>query len=505
MGLLAKLLYPLLIFVLTKLFGTELMGHYFIGLALIELGTGVVTSGWATAATVRVSPHAEAARDDAAASTTMNATLGRTLTYSLATALLFALLVQFSASWVIHNYFTKHVQLLPGIYFLGWAMIPTAFANIIGAASKAHLTMVWDAVLGGARPLLLVLSSIVVYFLGGHLTALLASYFFAMLALACVSMIPLLRYFDCREVLRNIRPVWDRELLRFAIPQSLTHTLSLYITRLDTIMLGALGVEPADLAWYATASYLTSNVQQLRIVFSTTLAPIVARYHYRGDREALIDLLTRATRWVSSLLPIAVFTLVIFRRDILALFDPSYGRAGDAFILVLLIPPSVSCAFGLAGNFITYTGHTRVNLLNGIVIGTLNTVLNLLWIPKYGLIGAASATAVSASVVGLLQIVELRLLEQITGRAREAWMPYAGAAVGAALLGLVWDPATLGGPGTRFALTLAVLTVYGITLWVTGDPEVRNWVRRGVQSRRATPGPDEDLTYRESKDEDGDR
>jgi hypothetical protein len=119
LGLLAKLLYPLLIFVLTRLFGPELMGHYFVGLA---------------ATTVRVSPHAEVAGDDTEASATMNATLGRTLMYSLGTALVFALLVQGLASWAIHNYFTKHLELLPGIYFLGWAMIPTAFANIIGAA-----------------------------------------------------------------------------------------------------------------------------------------------------------------------------------------------------------------------------------------------------------------------------------------------------------------------------------------------------------------------------------
>ena len=79
LGLLAKLLYPLLIFVLTRLFGPELMGHYFIGLAMIELGTGAVTTGWATATTVRISPHAETAHADAAADRTMNETLGRTL------------------------------------------------------------------------------------------------------------------------------------------------------------------------------------------------------------------------------------------------------------------------------------------------------------------------------------------------------------------------------------------------------------------------------------------
>ena len=502
LGLLAKLLYPLLIFVLTRLFGADLMGHYFIGLAIIEIGTGMVTAGWATATTVRVSPHAETAAGDADSSATMNATLGRTLTYSLATAVAFGLLVQLTASWAIHHYFTKHVELLPGIYFVGWAMVPTAFANIIGAASKAHLTMVWDALLGGTRPLLLLATSVLVYFLGGGLTELLASYFFSMVALALFSLIPFVRYFDWRAVLRNVRPVWDRDLIHFAVPHGLTHTLTLYITRLDTIMLGALGVEPASLAWYATASYLTSNLQQLRIVFSTALAPVVARHHHRREREELTALLTRTARWVSTLLPLFALTLVILRRDILALVDESYAREGDLFILVLLIPASVSCAFGLAGNFITYTGHTRVNLMNGILIGALNTALNLLWIPKYGLMGAASATAVSAAIVGVLQLIELRFLEDVKIRARDAWMPYAGAAVGAAMLGLFWDPAAFGSFGLRLALAVGVLLAYGIALWIAGHPEVRNWVAR---TPNATALPTASMGYEERIGTDGDR
>ncbi|HET6415491.1 MAG TPA: polysaccharide biosynthesis C-terminal domain-containing protein [Polyangiales bacterium] len=483
LGLMTKLLYPLLIFVLTRLFGAGLMGHYFIALAVVELGTGAVTSGWATATTVRVSPHAEAAGDDAEANARMNAMLGRTLSYSLATALLFGLLVQGLGSWTIHNYFTKHVELLPGIYFVGWAMVPTAFANIVGAAGKAHLKMAWDAILGGARPLFLLVTSVLVYFLGGGLTELLASYFLSMFAVALLSLIPLVRYFDFREVLRNVRPVWDGELVHFAVPEGLTHTLTLYITRLDTIMLGAMGVEPVTLAWYATASYVTSNLQQLRIVFSTALAPVVARHHYRREREELTPLLTRTTRWVSSILLLFALSFVVLRRDILAFVDRSYARPGDGFVLVLLIPAVVSCGFGLAGNFITYTGHSRVNLVNGIFIGALNTMLNLLWIPPYGLMGAACATAVSATIVGILTLIELRVLENITIRGRDAWMPYAGAAVGAAILGLFWDPADFRGLGARLLLTLAVLVAYGVGLWVSGHPEVRAWVRRQRPAR----------------------
>ena len=501
LGLSAKLLYPLLIFVLTRLFGAELMGHYFIGLAIIEIGTGAVTAGWAMAATVRVSPHAEISATDAESSSRMNATVGRALAYSLATATLFGLVVQIFSSWVIHNYFSNHIDLLPGIYFVGWAMVPTAFANVIGASSKAHLTMVWDAALGGARPLLLLATSVGAYLIGGGLTELLASYFISMVLLALLALVPFVRYFDWREVVKNIRPVWDSGIIHFAVPHALNHTLTLYITRLDTILLGALGVASADLAWYATASYLTSNLQQIRIVFSTALAPVVARHHYRHEREALGKLLTRTTRWVTSILPVFALVIVILRRDILALVDPSYGREGDLFVLVLLIPASISCAFGLAGNFVTYTGHTRVTLMNGILIGVLNTGLNLLWIPRYGLMGAASATALSAVIVGILQIVELGLLEKVRIRPRDAWMPYVAAVMGAGVLGLVWDPAEFGNVGNRLALVLGTLIVYAAALWMFGHPEVRRWAGKKARPVAVAVG----FMDEEHDDRNGDR
>jgi O-antigen/teichoic acid export membrane protein len=143
--------------------------------------------------------------------------------------------------------------------------------------------------------------------------------------------------------------------------------------------------------------------------------------------------------------------------------------------------------------------------MNGILIGALNTVLNFLWIPKYGLIGAASATAVSAVIVGILQLIELRLLEDVKIRARDVWMPYAGAAVGAAILGLLWDPAEFGGHvGLRLGLAVAVLLAYGVGLWIAGHPEVRAWVaRRTKVPAMAVSGSN--VSYEERNSHDGDR
>ena len=60
------------------------------------------------------------------------------------------------------------------------------------------------------------------------------------------------------------------------------------------------------------------------------------------------------------------------------------------------------------------TGFTKVNLVNSIVVIIINITLNILWIPHYGIIGAAYATFVSMASLGLLRIVEVNYYIKIS-------------------------------------------------------------------------------------------
>ena len=115
--------------------------------------------------------------------------------------------------------------------------------------------------------------------------------------------------------------------------------------------------------------------------------------------------------------------------------------------------------------------------------------------------GAASATALSAVIVGVLQIVELRMLENVRIRPRDAWMPYAAAAMAAGVLGFVWDPAAFGNVGNRLALALGTLIVYGAALWTFGHPELRRWAARKARPPATAAG----VVHEENDDRDEDR
>jgi O-antigen/teichoic acid export membrane protein len=59
------------------------------------------------------------------------------------------------------------------------------------------------------------------------------------------------------------------------------------------------------------------------------------------------------------------------------------------------------------------TGHTRINLVNN-VIGLLSMIgLNLLLIPKYGVVGAALSLALVIAIINITRLIEVYLLFKI--------------------------------------------------------------------------------------------
>ncbi len=472
-GLVGKLLYPVLIVVLTRLFGAETMGRYFLAMTVVEVGGSIASTGWADAATLFVSRGV--AQGDAGSA--ISRTTGRILRQSVALAVGLALLVQLGAAPVVGAFFPLYADMVPGLPWLGWALVPFVFVEAMSGVAKAHFAMGWGALFAGLRPLLLLVFAVAIHEAGGGLTALLMSFFATTCLLALVALRPFGHYLVAGDVAAGFaRPPFGWDIVRFAVPQSLNHTVSLYLARLDVVFLAAFGTPPAALALYSTAAQLTENLKQVRIVFSTALAPIVVRHHARGERGELARQLTRTSRRALVLTAPLAFVVFVGQRDLLGIFDPGYATMDSSFIGVLVLAALTAAGAGLAGNFLAFTGRSQVNLANSLLVGVSNTVLNALLIPRFALAGAAAATATSAVLLVLLQNVQLARLEGVRMDLAKVGRPWLGwIALGCSLfaLGAPWPDRPL----LRGLVVVAGLEAGGAVAW-----------SRQIAARRSEPG-----------------
>jgi O-antigen/teichoic acid export membrane protein len=464
--------------VVTRLWGSAFSGLYLLAQAMIEIVACAVVDGPADATVVFASRHIEGAEGDATARARLYGVLATILRLTLGVAVPVAVATLVLGGPVVRRFFPQYRELLPGLLLLGCTLIPRALSQTAIAATKALLHMQYDALLNGLLyPLFLLGGGVVVHFAGGGLTALIGAQLGAECTLALLALVVFGRLFSARDLGAALRRPLDREVLRFVVPQGLNLTFNRYIARLDGIMLAAFGLGKSDLGFFSTAALLTGMLAQIRMVFSGALAPVAARYHGAGARGPLEETMGRVARWSTSLVIPATFIFLVFRADLLGIVSRDY-RQTSLFVVVQLIPPFTSCAYGLAGACLMFTGHSRTTLINSIAVAILNTGLMYWLIPRHGTLGAAVATMIATSIMTGLQMIELYRLEGVAIRWRDVRLPHLGLGVGLLPLLVFWDPAKLSLPG-RAAVTTVACALYASVIFLPARLGTKGGVARG--------------------------
>ena len=474
-GLLAKLAGPLLVLAVTRLFGPAVAGVFLLTQAVAEIARSAAVAGYFDAVTIFASRALGGSdglgtgSDDARAVAVIGAGLRASLAITLALAAL-----TFFAAGPIAALFPALDQLELALRYAGSSLPLLAFGQLATAATKARMRMEYDvAIWSLGRPLGLLVAALLAGALSAGLPGLMLGWLVVHALLALAAGWALARCFALPAVFAAcLRPSHVPGLHRFALPQNLNMTFNRTQARMDVLVLGMLGHSSATVAFYATGALIASSLQEIRMVFSTALAPVVGRLHGAADMTALEELLAKVSRWTTSLaVPLCALAL-IWRADILLLVDTSYG-ADSSFVSLLLLAVLVNCSLGLAGNYLVYTGHTAFNLFNSVLAAALGAGLCFALIPEHGLLGAAAASCVASLVVAIAQLIEVRVLEGIRLLVHRIYKPYVALAVLLVAIALVGDPAALGGMLSRLALSASALVVYGAVLWTLRLEELR--------------------------------
>lgn len=215
-----------------------------------------------------------------------------------------------------------------------------------------------------------------------------------------------------RIVSYTVRLKFDREVLDFAIPQSLNMLLNLGMVRVDSLMLSGF-VSANMVGIYSLVSDLTQLIRLARMAFASVLAPLIARYQAQNNWEGMRSALHTLTRYTVALsIPLLITMMVMYPHFVLSAEESwEFDRI---FPWLLSLASMMSCFFGLSESLLLMTGRARLLLVNGIVSSLLNVGLNLVLIPWMGLLGAALATAISNTLLAVLQLAELYHLERMT-------------------------------------------------------------------------------------------
>jgi O-antigen/teichoic acid export membrane protein len=189
----------------------------------------------------------------------------------------------------------------------------------------------------------------------------------------------------------------------------LMSSMQLVLGRLDVLMLGAI-VGPAAAGIYMVVSKLAELTTFALSTTNTVVAPMISEYHVAGNRDDLQRLLGLSARIIAVVTTAFAVVFWVLGEWGLSLFGEEF-KAGYTALLILIAGQVFNGLCGPVGFLATMTGHERWAAANQFVAAALNVLLNSLLIPRYGMVGAAVATATSMAVwnLSLLAFVLVRL------------------------------------------------------------------------------------------------
>ena len=214
-----------------------------------------------------------------------------------------------------------------------------------------------------------------------------------------------LRRLDLPELSRDPDSRRSRLWLQTSVPMMGAFLVSLALSQSDLYFLEWLGDE-AEVGHYAAAMTTAHFLLLIQATVVGLMAPLLQPAIDEGPEAARHTLRRGQRLMLAGLLPAAI-VLALAARPVLSLFGPSYLQAVPVLIF-LLVGNTTWAAAALSILWLQYTERGAVIVAIAASTLVVDSLLNALLIPRYGMQGAAASTAVTMTLAALAVVVVRR-------------------------------------------------------------------------------------------------
>ena len=484
-GKIGRLTKTSFVFVVKLLFGPEILGLYELAASVVTTFLRIGTLGL-DRGVVRFIAQSRSEGDPVKAEEAIAAAM----ILGGSASLIVAGGVTLAADHIARFYETPSLAL--PIRIMSWSIPFITLAFIFLAAAVAVRIMRFDVYVNSiAGPLVLLTGGSIAGLMEWGLRGLAVAQL-AMGVVMCIFAAYLIRNsYSLGRCLRRLRgcPPWKR-LATFSVPVTVTDLINTTYNRLDYFMLGVY-VAPEMIGIYSVSRRISSAILKVPQAFDPIFSAVAADLSTGSRHWELGARFASLSRWVLLVNLPVIAMLQLGGEHLLAVFgqDMSLGVGtmiafAWGMMLYGLVPSGET--------LLIMSGRPYLNLVNSITWLALNFVLNLLLIPRYGILGAAVATSVSMNVVNVLRLLEVFACYKFQPFTMSHTKPIIAAIAGFAAAWYVERQLASGSVWEALLSYLCFLSVYFVLLAIQGiEPEDRAILRRaGSRLARLLGGGD---------------
>lgn len=204
----------------------------------------------------------------------------------------------------------------------------------------------------------------------------------------------------------NVTAPVRKELLSLSIPLLAATILRTIISWTDTLMLGYFRT-PEVVGLYNGASPLAQLIPFTLVSMGFIYVPIASQLYSRSQMPEMRRIYKILTKWIFSVSFPIFLILFLFPETVLdSFFGTNYIRAGLA-LRILAVGFMFHSFVGMNGLSLTVIGKSRLVMYGSLIGASGNVILNIVLIPRWGIEGAAIASATSYMLFNIFNSVAL--------------------------------------------------------------------------------------------------
>lgn len=194
-----------------------------------------------------------------------------------------------------------------------------------------------------------------------------------------------------------------RRIAEYAVPLTVTNTADVLDKRIDTILVGFF-IGPVAVAYYTIGKQVVEFVGTPMSALGFTLSPTYEAQKAKGNPGTAARIFEEALSYGLLFYIPAAAGLILVAKPLVELVFGSEYLGAIPVVQVLAVYALLQSVTKVTSNGLDYLGRARERAIVKGISAVLNVILNVIFIPRIGVVGAAIATVVTYSMYTLANV-----------------------------------------------------------------------------------------------------
>jgi len=205
-----------------------------------------------------------------------------------------------------------------------------------------------------------------------------------------------------------------RRIAEYSLPLTATRSADVLDKRVDTILVGFF-LNPAAVSFYVIGKQVAGFLQSPASALGFTVSPTYSSLQTEGNTDKAATMLEESITYILLLyIPAAAGLILVAEPMVRFVFGVEYIGATPVVQLLALYAVLHAVA-SLISNGLDYLGKAKVRAAIKITTSVSNAILNVILIPRIGVVGAAIATVVTFGIYIVANLYIMHLEFDLNG------------------------------------------------------------------------------------------